>query len=174
MQGIERWIERLEKFGPCGGAVEWARTQPDPQALWDNCERGDWLLWLMGRLAGGPRSKSRKQLVLAACECARLALPYVKGGELRPLRAIETAEAWAKGKAELKDVRAAAYAAAAAGAAAYTAVAGAAAYAAAVAGAAAYAADATDAAAAAAARSEVLKECADIARKYHPKAPRLL
>jgi hypothetical protein len=88
------------------------------------------MLWLAAK-AG----VERKIVVLAACAVARTALKHVKPGELRPLKAIETAEAWTRGEATLEEVR---RAAAAANAAAYAAAANAAAYAAA--NAAAYAA----------------------------------
>ena len=118
------WIDQLRKLYPCGEALGWCETQESAQSAWLNCERGDWMLWLVGKLAGPPESDSRKALVLTACECARLALPYVRKGETRPLKAIEAAEAYARGDAEvtLQDVRAAAAAAAdAAYAAAYAA-----------------------------------------------------
>ena len=86
---------------------------------------------------------NRKLIVLAACECARLTLPYVRSDELRPLHAIELAEKWAHGDAliSIADLHAAAHAAYAAYAAADAADAAAyAAYAAAHAAYAAYAA----------------------------------
>ena len=49
--------------------------------------------------------------MLAACACAETALKYVKPGEDRPHKAIETARAWARGEASIDDVRKAAYAA---------------------------------------------------------------
>jgi len=162
----------LTRLGACSDAVAWARTQPDAETAWDTCDRGDWMLWLAGRLAGEPGSDARRPLVLAACECARLALPYVKEGELRPMRAIEAAEDWARGGATtLAQVRSAAeadyaaytvaaYAAASAASAAYVAAA-----------AAADAAYAAYVAAAAAARSSTLNACADIVRKHYPHPP---
>ena len=113
------------------------------EEAWQKCERGDWMLWLAGKLSGSPDSDSRKKVVLASCQCARLALKYVKAGELRPQKAIETAEAWARGDPDitLKDVRAAE---AAAWAAAW---------------------------AASAAASAALKQCADIVREYYPNPP---
>lgn len=71
------------------------------------------MLWLIGKSVGGPRSKSRKKLVLVVCKCARLSLEYVREDEKRPLIAIQTAEKWAKGdnKITLQDVRTAAAAA---------------------------------------------------------------
>ena len=141
------------------------------------------MLWLLGKWAGDPESDSRKKLVLATCECARLALLYIKKGDTRSLKAIETAEAWARGEngTTLDDVRSAANAAVYA--AAYAAYAANATYAAAYAAYAAYAADAAYAAADAAyaayaayaaadARTKILAKCADIVRKHYPKAPR--
>ena len=153
--------------------MKWPGERDERQA-WEQCERGDWLLWLAEK-----RRVDRKLLVLAACKCARLALPHVKTGELRPLKAIETAEAWSAGTATKAEVRAAAHAAHAAAYAATDAAYAYAAYAAAYAAHAAHAA--TDAAyayaayaaayaaaahayCAAEARSRVLKVCADIVR----------
>ena len=141
---MKQHIERLRKLGACSEAIRFAKQYDTQQAAWEACERGDWLLWYAGAVSGGPRSQSRKTLVLAACACARLALQYVVNGETRPLVAIETAEAWAKGEGgvTLADVRnaanAAAYAAYAAYAAAYTAA---------------------------------RKQCAAIVRTYYPSPP---
>ena len=95
----------LQQLGACLEAREWAGERT-PEQAWHDCERGDWLLWLAARL-----DIDRKPLVLAACACARLALPYVPAGEQRPLAAIETAERWTRGEATIEQVRAAADAA---------------------------------------------------------------
>jgi len=157
------WIKPLRKMKACEEALEWAENYDSLEEAWANCERGDWMLWILGKLSGSPRTKSRKKLVLVACQCARLALPYVKEGEERPLKAIETAETWARGESgiSLAKVRAATYAAT-----------DAAAYAAYAATDAAYAAYAATDAAYAANRMDILKKCADIVRQYY-KAPKL-
>ena len=178
-----KFTDKLKKMGACEVAVEFAAKYSSLQETWDACDRGDWMLWLIGKKAGKPDSKSRKKLVLTVCKCARLSLKYMEKNEKRPLITIQTVEKWAKGQGDisLADVRAAA--AASADAAAY------AAYAAAYA---AYAADATtyaaadvtayaaDAAADAVAdiayvveRKKILKKCADIVRKSYPKALRI-
>ncbi len=67
---------------------------------------------------------SRRLGVALACVVAREALRYVPEGELRPLRAIETAERWTRGEATVEECRQAASAASsayAASAAAYAA-----------------------------------------------------
>ena len=142
----KHWSEALPS-NVCHEALTWARNQPSATVAWRNCKRGDWMLWLLGKLSGDPDSDSRKKLVLAACACARLALPYVKKGEERPRIAIKTAEAWVKGELGItrEQVNAAAYAV--------------------------YAA--ANAAANAAARVSLLAKCADIVRQHYPEPPKL-
>ncbi|TXH42411.1 MAG: hypothetical protein E6Q97_35780 [Desulfurellales bacterium] len=120
-------------------------------------KRGDWMLWLLGRLAGPPMSALRRPLVGAAAECARLALPVFERrypGDARPRAALDLCDRFAHGESidqkTMRDVYAAADATrrAAAAAAAYAA--------------AAYAADA---------RMATLRQCADIVRKWYPVPP---
>ena len=157
---------KLERLHPCREALKWAKEQKNQKQAWNDCERGDWMLWLCGKLSGEPESHKRKKLVLASCECARLALMHVPKGELRPIKTIETAEKWANGKATIEQVRKAVADAVGADAAA-AAYAANAAY--------AYAADAGAYADAAAtgARSGTLKICADIVRKHYPNPPKV-
>lgn len=139
----------LAKHGACREAAEWAEPYATLAEAWAACERGDWMLWL----AAKADLCTRQELILAACECARLALPYVQAGEVRPLIAIETAEAWARGEATIEQVAAATTAAAAAS------------YAAAAVASYAFPAAATAATAASIARENTLRECADIVRR---------
>jgi hypothetical protein len=173
--------ETLRTIGACDEAREWADSYTSAKKAWNECERGDWMLWLLGKLSGEPESSKRKKLVLCACECAELALPYTK--DKRVKKCIDTTRAWANGKSTIEEVIEARFAAdaatdaAASAAAAYAAnaAASAAAYASAAASAAAYAAANASAAASAAAyasaRTKTLKQCADIVRKHYPKTP---
>lgn len=168
--------EQIKAIGACTDALAWLKEQTSATQAWRDCHRGDWMLWMIGRVAGGkPERAARKKLVLTACKCARLALKYVEKGEDRPRKAILTAERWARGKATIKEVRAAADAADAVSAAdaAAAAAAAATAYATAAAADAADAAYAARAAAYAAARAKTLAECADIVRRAYPKPPRM-
>ena len=101
--------EALHRRGACGDAVRFAARHETSGAAWDACERADWMLWILAKTAGGKRgSDARKRICLLACECARTALPYADDAT-RPatLACIETVEAWARGEAALKEVRAA-------------------------------------------------------------------
>jgi len=142
----------LERLGACREAADWYDGRDSEQA-WAECERGDWMLWVAGKL-----NVDRKVLVAAACECAELALVHVPDGEDRPRQAIETARAWVSGNATLEQVRKAADAARAA---AYADAARAAAYA----DAARAAASAADAAAYAS-RAKSLRRSAEIVRAH--------
>ena len=82
----EPWSDALRRLNACGEAVEWSRSYPDISAAWQACERGDWMLWLIGRAdcgkpfswligradCGKPFSEKRKPLVRCACACARI------------------------------------------------------------------------------------------------------
>ena len=183
---MKKHITYLNELHACDEAIEWVESFPTLQKGWDKCERGDWMLWLLGKQSGKSGSQSRKKLVLTACKCARLALKYVPKNEKRPLKAIQTAEKWGGGDssislADVKNAYAAAYAAYAAYAASATADAAYAAYAAyaasatasAYAAAASASADAVSVAASATASAaiinKVLKQCADIVREDYPK-----
>jgi hypothetical protein len=147
----------LKAHGACAEAVKWL-GQKDAATAWQSCPNAQWMLWLARRVG-----ISRQQLVIAACACARTSLKYVPEGELRPLQAIETAEAWCGGRATLDDVRSAAYAAdyAAADAATHAAT-----HAADAAYAAAYAAYAAGAATYAATYAAAKRQCADLVRQH--------
>ena len=160
-------IKKLNKMLACKEAVKWAKEQPNKQAAWDSCERGEWLLWLLGKLSEKSESQKRKKLVLCACDCATLAIKHSRKNRKVCEKAIQTTRAWTTGKATIIEVRNAAAAADAAAAyyAAYYA-------AAAAASAAADAAYYGYAVYAAVARTKILKKCADIVRKHYPIAPK--
>jgi len=183
------WSRRLPVGAWCD-AKKWARRKPSAAAAWRDCKRGDWMLWIIGRLSGKPGSRRRKRLVLCLCDCADLTRPYWCDGT--PAETLRVARAWARGKkVTLAQVRAAAGAAwVAAGAAAWAATRAGAAAAEAAATAAEVAVDAAEAAAAAwaagvaesaevaawaagADETTVLAQCADIVRRHYPNPPRL-
>ena len=139
-------VTYLQNKNACRPAMEWLKDR-DLERMWEECERGDWLLWFAAEVG-----IDRKVIVRTACACAREALRFVPDGEIRPKTAIETAERWCNGEATIEQVRNASSAAAAADAAAYAAACDA-----------AYAAYAA-AAAAACARKEALAKSAQIVK----------
>jgi hypothetical protein len=106
----------LKSLGACSEAIAW-RGKRDLKTTWAECERGDWMLWLAGKMADKKGWPTRQQIVVAACDCADLSLEILEKKypqDKRPRLAIEAARKWANGEASLDEVRsAAAYAAAA-------------------------------------------------------------
>ena len=98
MKKLER---KLYNILACDEAIEWSKSQKGSfQKSWDNCPRGDWMLWLLHK------SKSDKQkMVLASCMIVITILEYVPKDEKRPLKSILSAEAWVKGEATIGEIR---------------------------------------------------------------------
>ena len=153
---------KLEKLSACREAIEWVKGQKSPEEAWQNCHRGDWMLWIAKRLDVDDRL-----LTLAKATCANQVRSLMT--DQRSLDALDACFRYANGELTREELNTFAYAAYAA--AAYASDASAAAYAA---SAAAYAYDASDASAAsadaadaadAAAREESLKKSADICRE---------
>lgn len=85
-------VTKLKRSGACSDALAWLETQPNAATAWNACERGDWMLWILGKLCKRG-TKLHRTVVLAACDCAELSIQYVTTGDLRPSSAIEIGRA---------------------------------------------------------------------------------
>ena len=45
-------IAKLNSMNACSEAVDWLQTKLTFEQAWADCERGDWMLWLLGKLSG--------------------------------------------------------------------------------------------------------------------------
>jgi hypothetical protein len=147
---MKKAIDVIKVYSPCNDAVKWLGDRTVEQMV-NECERGDWLLWL-AKKAG----LDLQPLTLAKSRCAKTVVHLMKDD--RSKKAVEVAEKFGLGKATRKELDSAAAAAYAAAATAAHSVVGPAAHAAAYA---AYDADAAAHAAAYAAYD------ADAARKQN-------
>jgi hypothetical protein len=100
-------VETLRRLGACGEAIEWVEAQGDASgyALWQRCDRADWLVWL------AVRAGLRREVVELLCDCVEPLLADVPAGEERPRIAIETARRCVRGEATAQETSAAGYAA---------------------------------------------------------------
>jgi|GEM_PF-6745249 len=101
-------LKYLFGWKPDGDGMDWLGGR-DSARMWAECLRPEGLLWYASAHV------SQQELVLAACDCAEMALRYVPAGEDRPRLAIEIARKWARGKGNAKKVKKAARKAAKAG-----------------------------------------------------------
>lgn len=69
-------LDKLRALGACDEALEWVASRPKKRqtlaALWADCPRGDWMLWLAARL-GTPDADGIQS---AAWACTHLAQAY--------------------------------------------------------------------------------------------------
>ena len=105
---MKHWWRALLSYA-CPEVIDWAKTQSDAETAWQNCNRGDWMLWLLGYYAGVEGSDSRRKLVLCCCDVASLSRRYTKGAVRTAFdRCQRATRSWARGRgATLDDVRAA-------------------------------------------------------------------
>ncbi len=155
----------LKNLDACSEGVEYVGNQ-SPIDAWNNCDRGDWMLWISDE-----RKIDLKVLTKAKVECAKL-VEHLMADE-RSINAMRVAERFAYGEKDLEDTKiSAADSAADAAADTYAAYASSNSYYYAAraahaavdesyssAAAAVYAATAVE-------RKETLKKCADICRKH--------
>ena len=149
---------KLDELNACREAVEWYESFDTLQEAWDKCERGDWMLWYLGRTCGPPDTADHRTMTACKAACARLVLHIYEAkypNDVRPRNAIEAAEEYSRGEITAYSAYSDADAYSAAAAAAYSAYS---AY-----SAAAYSADAYSAA-----RFAMLKQCAEEIRKIVP------
>ena len=155
--------EKLENWNACSEALIWLGDRTEAECLRD-CKRGDWLLWWLWRERNNEGYSNIRALTKAKSECARLVQHLMK--DPRSIAALDACDQYYEGLISDEQL-AAAYAYAHQHKHAYADAAAIAAYADANAAAYAAAAGGADAAAAAyAAGRDILKQCADICRKY--------
>ena len=87
----------IEKFGPCKEAIFFRNQYPDFQTAWNNCHRGDWMLWLAEKLKVDDR-----KLTLAKGLCAKTVIHLMK--DERSKKAFKIAIDYGKGKLTKKEL----------------------------------------------------------------------
>lgn len=92
-------VEYLRSVDACEEAIAWVGDRTLARA-WAECERGDWLLWLAHH-AG----VDRRLFVIAATDCAALALPYAGDDVAIREGVIAECYAWAHGERSDEEIR---------------------------------------------------------------------
>ncbi|NLZ31335.1 MAG: hypothetical protein GX885_11465 [Methanomicrobiales archaeon] len=96
--------DKLKKLSACHEAIEWVATQKDYETAWQNCERGDWMLWLAKKL-----NVDDRKLTLAKFKCANQVRHLLK--DQRSIDALDAAEKYGNGEAGIEALNTAADAA---------------------------------------------------------------
>ena len=104
----------IEKFNACKESIVFRKNYPDFKTAWENCHRGDWMLWIAKKL-----NVDLLKLTTAKALCANTVRNLMR--DERSTKAIDVAILFGQGKASREELDAAAAAAADADAIAYTA-----------------------------------------------------
>ena len=90
------FYEELEEMGACRSAIMWiVNNGYNLQQAWQNCDRADWMIWLLAEMVEEPDWPTKPEVIKLVCKLVRRGLSYVPTGEYRPRLAIEAAERWA-------------------------------------------------------------------------------
>ena len=95
----------IEKFNPCNDALIFRKKYKTFRGAWNNCPRGDWMLWIAKRLDIDIRT-----LTLAKGYCAKTVIHLMT--DQRSKDAVKAAIDYGHGKIDDVQLRNAAYAAA--------------------------------------------------------------
>lgn len=80
----------ISKLNPCSDGAKYYESQPDFKTAWENCQRGDWMLWLASKI-----EVDRRTITLAKGLCAKTVLHLMK--DERSIKAVEVAIEYGKG-----------------------------------------------------------------------------
>ena len=96
---------KLKKLDACKSAIEFSKGFKTYKEVWENCPRGDWMLWLASRL-----KIDKRLLTLAKGKCAQTVLHLMK--DERSRNAVQAAINFGEGLITEDELRTAADAAA--------------------------------------------------------------
>jgi hypothetical protein len=75
------YIRAIKKLGACEEAVKDAHNFKTSKELWAACERGDWMLWLIGRTIQRSDETALRKLTLVKARCAKLVIHLMKDSQ---------------------------------------------------------------------------------------------
>ena len=91
----------IEKFNACKESIVFRKNYPDFKTAWENCPRGDWMLWIAKKL-----NVDLLKLTTAKALCANTVRNLMR--DERSTKAIDVAILFGQGKASREELDAAA------------------------------------------------------------------
>jgi len=85
----------ISKYRPCSDGLKWYAGQKTTEDAWNNCHRGDWMLWIAAKVGVNDRT-----LTLAKGYCAKTVLHLIT--DKRSRAAVQAAIDYGSGKIERK------------------------------------------------------------------------
>ena len=90
----KKHLEWLRVNKACGSSIQWIEEKniQSLEEAWNDCEQGDWLLWMAKRLG-----VDKHKLALCGALCAHTVIQYMQNTRSR--NAVRIAFLWGRGKA---------------------------------------------------------------------------
>lgn len=88
----------ISTFSPCKESIEFRKQFPDFKSAWENCPRGDWMLWIAQKL-----DVDKLKLITAKALCANTIRHLMK--DERSIKAVDVAILFGQGKATIKELK---------------------------------------------------------------------
>ena len=60
-------LKKLESMNPCADGLAWGKTQNSLHDVYENCERGDWMIWILRH----SKKLTKTQTVTIAITCVK-------------------------------------------------------------------------------------------------------
>lgn len=105
----------ISVFSPCEESITFRKQFPDFKSAWENCPRGDWMLWIAQKL-----DVDKLKLTTAKALCANTVRHLMK--DERSIKAVDVAILFGQGKATIEELNNATVTAATTASSAYAAV----------------------------------------------------
>lgn len=96
-EALEDVVSRQHRIGSCDEFLDFARRRLTLQEAWNDCERGDWLLCLLGSCCNPVdfTEGRRRQLARCACDCAGSSLALAQRRSELPKVVLDGVARWA-------------------------------------------------------------------------------
>ena len=94
----------------CSDGADYAKTQPDMVAVWDNCPRIDWMVWILNAIDAPKYDKGLRLFAVWAARNTPMANGKLTGSLItdpRSVAALDVAERFANGGATQGELEAA-------------------------------------------------------------------
>ena len=76
METIKQVVCELRRRKACGEAIDYVKSFDSWQACWDQCERADWMAWILGALCKPEDSQEIEKGAACMRECQVVAMEY--------------------------------------------------------------------------------------------------
>jgi len=96
------YVTRFQEAEVCDGALEWLASNTLANQ-WPLCKKSDWLLWLLGQMAGDSQWPTRVEVCELLCDCIDLVLQNLPETDTQSATTLTRIQSWCDGSISNED-----------------------------------------------------------------------